>query len=212
MTKSTSTPTPIVQQESSMIPLIGVVIALLAVLACYFLYKKMNSMTSQTESVIKLEEKFSKFIKEQNEINTLYTKKFNSVGSEFNQFHYILQEHLINNKPDNDFISQSSPNIESDIKQNIKDLKHSNDKIKSVEEIQQPEQRQMMPTSVFQTSLPGDNTIPTELPHPVSTINKKGETLNDKIPVLNDNNIKKVVTISSNEEVYLEEDSSDDEN
>ena len=211
MTKSP--PPAIIQEQSSMIPLIGVVIALLAILACYFLYKKMNSMTSQTESVTKLEEKFSKFIKEQNEINTLYTKKFNSVGSEFNQFHYILQEHLVNNKSDNNFISQSSPTIESEIKQN-KDLKHSNDKIKSVEEIKQPEQREMMPTSVFQTSLPNDNSklMPNELPHPVSTINKKGETLNDKIPVLNDNNIKKVVTISSNEEVYLEEDSSEDEN
>ena len=202
-----------IKTETSMIPIVGIVIALLALLICYFLYKKLNSMNNHNDSINKLEENFSKFIKEQNEINLLYSKKFNSVGTDFNQFHYMLQEHLAQNKPDNDFMKQGSQNNESGTKQN-KDLKHSNDKIKSVEEIKQPEQRPMMPTSVFQTSLPVENTdvVQQSLPPPISTINKKGETLNDKIPVLNNDSVKKVVTISSNEEVYLEEDSSDDEN
>ena len=207
--KKASVPSTVthIKTETSMIPIVGIVIALLALLICYFLYKKLNLMNNHNDSINKLEENFSKFIKEQNEINLLYSKKFNSVGTEFNQFHYILQEHLVQNKPDNDLMKQSSQNNESETKQ------HTN-KIKSVEEIKQPEQRPMMPTSVFQTSLPVENTdvVQQSLPPPISTINKKGETLNDKIPILNNDSVKKVVTISSNEEVYLEEDSSDDEN
>lgn len=216
MTKTSNIPLPppVVQEELPILKYIGIIIALIAIVVCYFLYKKISSMNSHTESITKLEENFSKYIKEQNEINTMYTKKFNLVGSEFNNIQNIFNENMqeISKMVNN----ENHKKNEKDSFIISKEEKNENkEEIDDVVKIKQPEQRQMMPTSVFQTSLPVDNNnnnSSNTLQPPIPTHNKKSEIINDKLPVLNESNVKKVVTISSNEEVFLEEDSSDNEN
>ena len=151
-----------------------------------------------------MEEQFGKFLKEQNEINTLYAKRFNSLGSQFNQLHFLVQE-LNNQKRDTkDFIEASSPK-----KENIDD--------KSIKDnlVKQPEQREMMPTSVFQSGMPLTNNpnLENQIPPPMVTTNKKNEEINDNKSKMESNiNPKKVVNIDTlSDDVRISEDSSDED-
>ena len=168
----------------------GIIIGLLSLIICYLLYKKIQNLNLENSSFNKIEQQFTKFIKEQNQINNAQLTKFNILASQLNE---------VKNEKET-FLSE---NVVKKEKSSIK-----------LQEVKQPEQREMMPTTIFQTSLPVDNNVPenVNLPPPVVTINKKSEKLNDTTLDLNKINTKKVVNISNNDQIRISEDSSEDEN
>jgi hypothetical protein len=177
------------------------VIGLVALVVCYLLYKKFQTLTASGDSVTKLEKQFTGFVKEQSDVNTINSKKFNSFGSQLNQLGYIIQ----NSAPreQNSTNSQMSPEREIAQQQPVQQQPVQ----------QQPVQREFMPTSVIQTNFPikheqqSDNIF-----KPQSTTNKT-EIVNDKNlfqqKETQKKNTKKVVTLT--EDVLIEEASSDDE-
>ena len=72
----------------------------------------------------------------------------------------------------------------------------------------------MMPTSVFQSGVPLNNSnVDNQIPPPIITTNKKNEDINENKNKLESNfNPKKVVNIDSlSDEVRISEDSSDED-
>lgn len=191
---------------------VPLIIGLIAIVACYLLYKKFQSINSASSSVDKLEKQFTGFIKEQSEVNTINSKKFNSIFSQMNQISYIIQN--INSREQNDINSQMSPE---------KAMLPPLEKQPQQQMPQQPPQRELIPNNI-QTNFPMKaEQLPDEMLKPVVTTNKK-ETFNDQmqqqieqIPtqVMKENknvknkNSKKVVTLT--EDVLIEEASSDDD-
>lgn len=168
----------------------GIIIGLLSLIICYLLYKKIQNLDLENSSFNKIEQQFTKFIKEQNQINNAQLTKLNILASQLNE--------VKNEK-------------ETFLSENV--VKKENSSIK-LQEVKQPEQREMMPTTIFQTSVPVVNNVPenVNLPPPAVTINKKSEKLNDTTLDLNKINTKKVVNISNNDKIRISEDSSEDEN
>jgi hypothetical protein len=168
----------------------GIIIGLLSLIICYLLYKKIQNLDLENSSFNKIEQQFTKFIKEQNQINNEQLTKFNILASQLNE---------VKNEKET-FLSENL-------------VKKENSSIK-LQEVKQPEQREMMPTNIFQTSVPVVNNVSesVNLPPPAVTINKKSEKLNDTTLDLNKINTKKVVNISDNDQIRISEDSSEDEN
>ncbi len=168
----------------------GIIIGLLSLIICYLLYKKIQNLDLENSSFNKIEQQFTKFIKEQNQINNAQLSKFNILASQLNE---------VKNEKET-FLSENL-------------VKKENSSIK-LQEVKQPEQREMMPTNIFQTSVPVVNNVSesVNLPPPAVTINKKSEKLNDTTLDLNKINTKKVVNISDNDQIRISEDSSEDEN
>lgn len=168
----------------------GIIIGLLSLIICYLLYKKIQNLDLENSSFNKIEQQFTKFIKEQNQINNAQLTKFNILASQLNE---------VKNEKET-FLSENL-------------VKKENSSIK-LQEVKQPEQREMMPTNIFQTSVPVVNNVSesVNLPPPAVTINKKSEKLNDTTLDLNKINTKKVVNISDNDQIRIAEDSSEDEN
>jgi hypothetical protein len=168
----------------------GIIIGLLSLIICYLLYKKIQNLDLENSSFNKIEQQFTKFIKEQNQINNAQLTKFNILASQLNE---------VKNEKET-FLSENL-------------VKKENSSIK-LQEVKQPEQREMMPTNIFQTSVPVVNNVSesVNLPPPAVTINKKSEKLNDTTLDLNKINTKKVVNISDNDQIRISEDSSEDEN
>lgn len=189
----------------SILPFIAIFIAIVALIVCYLLYKKIELFNDNNTSIIDIESNISQFVKEQGEINTLYAKRFNSLMSQLNQLHFLIQEQNNLKNDTNDFLESSSSQKEK-IEQN-----------KSEQQIiKQPEQREMMPTSIFQTSVPVDSEI-NKLPPPLATINKKNDILNENNSKLNINqtknlNKKKTVNIETTSDIIeISEDSDEEE-
>ncbi len=168
----------------------GIIIGLLSLIICYLLYKKIQNLDLENSSFNKIEQQFTKFIKEQNQINNAQLSKFNILASQLNE---------VKNEKET-FLSENL-------------VKKENSSIK-LQEVKQPEQREMMPTNIFQTSVPVVNNVSesVNLPPPAVTINKKSEKLNDTTLDLNKINTKKVVNISDNDQIRISENLYEDEN
>lgn len=187
------------------------IIGLIAIAACYLLYKKFQTLNNTNDSMGKLEKQFTGFIKEQSEINTLNSKKFNSIFSQMNQLSYIIQNS--NQREQNNINTQMSPEREIIQQQQPIQQKQS----------LQPQQRELIPNNI-QTNFPiNQDKLPDENLKPVITSNKK-ELFNEQmqqqiqqIPtqIVEENkstknkNTKKVVKLT--EDVLIEEASSDDD-
>ena len=222
MTKHSGNPTPLSQEippinksdlskTLSILPFLSIIVAVLAIVICYFLYKKIQNLNNDN-SFEKIEENFSKLFKEQQIINNLHAKKLNSLGTQFNQLHVLIQEKNNLKRSNSDFLQASSPSNDPNKQPNLK----KENTLSGIETIKQPEQREMMPTSIFQTSLPVEKSnVSNQIPPPVVTINKKSEILNENKSQLIEDSIsgKKIVQIENmNNNVIISEDSSDDDN
>ena len=109
-----------------------ILIGLICLIICYLLYKKIQTINSQSDSITNLEKHFTLFIKEQTDINTVNTKRFNAIGNQLNQLNFVLQNQNV--REVNNINTQMSP-----------------DKNKTVEKenVGQPSIRQLMPTIVI---------------------------------------------------------------
>ena len=194
-----------------------IVLALVALVICYLLFKRMQSLNSQSDSLENIEKQFTNFVKEQSEINTANAKRFNQLVSQMNQVSYVVQNNN-NTRELNTVTTQMSP--EREVMQQTPAQQQAQQQTQQQAQQQTPElsklaQRQMMPTSVIQTSFPINNTE-TRLPAPMNTSNKK-ETVNiiDSVSSgkdLNKSSNKKVIEVQTlKEEVLIEEASSEDE-
>lgn len=196
------------------------IIGLICLVVCYLLFKKIQTLNSHGDSVSKIEKQFTNFVKEQSEINSINGKKFNSIISQINQLSYIIQNS--NTRESNSLSSQMSPERVQERGQEIGQEKsqergqvrrQEREQQRQEKVIQQPVQRELMPTSVIQTSFPinvDSDTVPT----PISTTNKK-QNENNEINVdekLNFKSNKKVIDLQTlKEEVLIEEASSDED-
>ena len=179
-----------------------IIIGLICLVVCYLLFKKFQTLNAQSSSIENIEKQFTGFIKEQSEINSFNSKRFNALISQINQVNYVLQNN--NTRETNTVTSQMSPD---------------RDNIKQEQNLQQQSQpqREMMPTSVIQTNFP-INGQENRLPVPINTSNKKE----------NENNVqnfprkmketklnKKIIDLEKEEEknnTVIEEIESSDEN
>jgi hypothetical protein len=197
-TNSTNSTNNIILQYAPLI------IGLISLVLCYLLFKKIQTLNSQGDSISKMEKQFTNYVKEQSEINTINSKKFNTIISQMNQLSYII--HNSNNRESNTFTTQMSPERNNNNKENINET--IPDKV-----LEQPVQRELMPTSVIQTNFPIKSES-NDLPTPVSTTNKK-ETENlstkQKSSIKNDGNKKVIDLHTLKEEVLIEEASSDED-
>lgn len=182
------------------------IILLVIIVICYILYKKINVLNEQNEALAKKEKEYLSFIKEQNEQNLSMKNKFNMLIEHSNHISSVINENF--SKVQN-VTTKVNDNTETN-EQKVDITQMSKEK-----SIKQPEQREMMPTSIFQSSVPltKENGA---LPPPTVTINKKSEYLNENYNNLTDtiiskDKIKKSVNLNS-DTVILEEDSSSDEN
>ena len=185
-----------------------IILSLVALVICYLLFKRMQSLNSQNSSLEHIEKQFTSFVKEQSEINTINSKRLNQVVTQINQLSYLIQN-TNNTREPNTVTTQMSPEREVTQVQ----------KAEQLQQVAQPQQRELMPTSVIQTSFPM-NGQENSLPVPMNTSNKK--ELSNKIDATatvqvtsKDNNKslnKKVIDVQTlKEEVLIEEASSDDE-
>ena len=197
----------IINKGNMFLQYLPIIIGLICLVVCYLLFKKMQSLNSQNGSLENVEKQFTGFVKEQSEINAINAKRFNALVSQMNQVSYVVQNNNI--RESNSVNSQMSPDKE--INGNIQQQIHS-----SQEQTQQPQQREMMPTSVIQTNFPINGTE-TRLPAPVNTSIKKENmnNIDNNIPGgkdLNKDLKKKVIDLQTlKEEVLIEEATSDDE-
>lgn len=198
----------IVNKGNMFLQYLPIVLGLICLVVCYLLFKKMQSLNSQNSSLDNVEKQFTGFVKEQSEINTINAKRFNALVSQMNQVSYVVQNNNV--RESNSVTSQMSPDREinnGNLQQQI---------LGSQEQAQQPQQREMMPTSVIQTNFPM-NGAEIRLPVPMNTSNKKESinTIDNNIPGgkdLNKDLKKKVIDVQTlTEEVLIEEASSDDE-
>lgn len=198
----------IVNKGNMVLQYLPIVLGLICLVVCYLLFKKMQSLNSQNSSLDNVEKQFTGFVKEQSEINTINAKRFNALVSQMNQVSYVVQNNNV--RESNSVTSQMSPDREinnGNLQQQI---------LGSQEQAQQPQQREMMPTSVIQTNFPM-NGAEIRLPVPMNTSNKKESinTIDNNIPGgkdLNKDLKKKVIDVQTlKEEVLIEEASSDDE-
>ena len=192
------------------------IIGLVCLVVCYLLFKKIQTLNSHGDSVSKIEKQFTNFVKEQSEVNAINGKKFNAMISQINQMSYIIQNS--SSRESNTVVSQMSPERDQGPKGHQISMQ-SNETQKpeqtSKQPPVQPQQREMMPTSVIQTNFPmqGDSN---SLPTPVSTtIKKEVETLptieQQKQPKQGAKGNKKVIDLQTlKEEVLIEEASSDE--
>jgi hypothetical protein len=198
----------IVNKGNMFLQYLPIVLGLICLVVCYLLFKKMQSLNSQNGSLENVEKQFTGFVKEQSEINAINAKRFNALVSQMNQVSYVVQNNNV--RESNSVTSQMSPDREIN-NSNLQQQIHS-----SQEQPQQPQQREMMPTSVIQTNFPMNGTE-TRLPVPMNTSNKKESvnTIDNNIPGgkdLNKDLKKKVIDVQTlKEEVLIEEASSDDE-
>jgi hypothetical protein len=194
------------------------IIGLVCLVVCYLLFKKIQTLNSHGDAVSKIEKQFTNFVKEQSELNGINGKKFNSMISQINQMSYIIQNS--NSRESNTIVSQMSPERDQSQEQQVKQAQQE----KQAQQLQvqstlptQPQQREMMPTSVIQTNFPiqgSSNSLPT----PVSTTIKKEV---ENLPTIeqqkqskqgNKSNSKKVIDLQTlKEEVLIEEESSDED-
>ena len=190
------------------------IIGLVSLVVCYLLFKKIQTLNSHGDSVSKIEKQFTHFVKEQSEVNTINGKKFNAMISQINQLSYIIQNS--SSRESNTLISQMSPERDQG-PQGPQSIENQQPEQTSKQPPVQPQQREMMPTSVIQTNFPiqGDSN---SLPTPVSTtIKKEVETLptieQQKQPKQSaKGNSKKVIDLQTlKEEVLIEEASSDED-
>ena len=182
------------------------IIGLVCLVVCYLLFKKIQTLNSHGDSVSKIEKQFTNFVKEQSEVNAINGKKFNSMISQINQMSYIIQNS--NSRESNTVVSQMSPERDKSQEQQAP--------VQSKPPTQ-PQQREMMPTSVIQTNFPmqgNSNSLPT----PVSTtIKKEVENLpkieqQKQLKQGTKGNSKKVIDLQTlKEEVLIEEASSDED-
>ena len=198
----------IVNKGNMFLQYLPIVLGLICLVVCYLLFKKMQSLNSQNGSLENVEKQFTGFVKEQSEINAINAKRFNALVSQINQVSYVVQNNNV--RESNSVTSQMSPDREIN-NGNLQQQMNS-----SKELSQQPQQREMMPTSVIQTNFPM-NGLETRLPVPMNTSNKKESvnTIDNNIPGgkdLNKDLKKKVIDVQTlKEEVLIEEASSDDE-
>lgn len=213
------------------------IIGLVCLVVCYLLFKKIQTLNSHGDSVSKIEKQFTNFVKEQSELNGINGKKFNSMISQINQMSYIIQNS--NSRESNTIVSQMSPERDQSQEQQVKQaqklqqLQQAQQQTQQLQQTQQekqaqqlqvqstlpaqPQQREMMPTSVIQTNFPiqgSSNSLPT----PVSTTIKKEV---ENLPTIeqqkqskqsNKSNSKKVIDLQTlKEEVLIEEASSDED-
>ena len=162
-----------------------------------------------------MEKQFTNFVKEQSEVNTVNSKKFNALISQVNQLSYILQNS--NNRETNSIDSQASP--EREIVQQVQNTQNVQQNLPDVQNVQmstQPKQRELMPTSVIQTNFPINTEAETIPPKPISTSIKKEIVSKENLENPNNNKKgnKKVIDIQKfkkEEKVLIEEVSSDEE-
>ena len=215
------------------------IIGLVCLVVCYLLFKKIQTLNSHGDSVSKIEKQFTNFVKEQSELNGINGKKFNSMISQINQMSYIIQNS--NSRESNTIVSQMSPERDQSQEQQVKQAQklqqlqqaqqqaqqqtqQQTQQEKQAQQLQvqstlptQPQQREMMPTTVIQTNFPiqgSSNSLPT----PVSTTIKKEV---ENLPTIeqqkqskqgNKSNSKKVIDLQTlKEEVLIEEASSDED-
>ena len=185
------------------------ILGLICLIICYLLFKKIQSLNSQGDSVSKIEKQFTNFIKEQSEINTVSSKKFNAMISQINQLSYIVQNSNV--KETNSMDTQLSPERLTQ--------QAAQQQAAQQQEIKQPLQRELMPTSVIQTNFPINQESKVNIPsNPVVSTIKK-EIINDNLPSIDEqkslkqgNKNKKVIDLQTlKEEVLIEEASSDDD-
>lgn len=199
----------IVNKSNMFLQYLPIVLGLICLVVCYLLFKKIQSLNSQNGSLENVEKQFTGFVKEQSEINAINAKRFNALVSQMNQVSYVVQNNNV--RESNSVTSQMSPDREIN-NGNLQKQIHG-----SQEQPQQPQQREMMPTSVIQTNFPM-NGSETRLPVPMNTSNKKESVTTDTIDSvsskinLNKEINKKIIDVQTlNEEVLIEEASSDDE-
>lgn len=207
------------------------IIGLVCLVVCYLLFKKIQTLNSHGDSVSKIEKQFTNFVKEQSELNVINGKKFNSMISQINQMSYIIQNS--NSRESNTIVSQMSPERDQSQAQQLQQQTQQLQQAQQEKQVQQekqaqqlqvqstlptqPQQREMMPTSVIQTNFPiqgSSNSLPT----PVSTTIKKEV---ENLPTIeqqkqskqgNKSNSKKVIDLQTfKEEVLIEEASSDED-
>jgi len=197
------------------------IIGLVCLVVCYLLFKKIQTLNSHGDSVSKIEKQFTHFVKEQSEVNAINGKKFNAMISQINQLSYIIQNS--SSRELNTLVSQMSPERDNG-PQGPQGPQVSSQSIENQQPEQtskqppaQPQQREMMPTSVIQTNFPiqGDSN---SLPTPVSTTIKKEV---ENLPTIEQQkqpkqgvkgNNKKVIDLQTlKEEVLIEEASSDED-
>ena len=202
----------IVNKGNIFLQYLPIALGLICLIVCYLLFKKIQSLNSQNGSLENVEKQFTGFVKEQSEINAVNSKRFNALASQMNQVSYVVQNN--NLRESNTISSQMSPNRE--VNSNLQQTQEQVQQVQQVQQAQpQPQQREMMPTTVIQTNFPINSTEKT-LPVPMNTSNKK-ENVNtiDNISLGNDSNKdlkKKVIDVQTlKEEVLIEEASSDDE-
>ena len=185
----------IVEESSSnnniIMQYLPILIGLICLIICYLLYKKIQTINSQSDSITNLEKHFTLFIKEQTDVNTVNTKRFNAIANEINQLNFVLQNQNV--REVNNINTQMSP-----------------DKNKTVEKenVEQPSIRQLMPTIVIANN---DKEL-NELPKPISTTIKKSVNIDNIDNNINKSKNKKVNLETLKEEVLIEEASSDDDN
>ena len=204
------------------------ILGLICLIICYLLFKKIQSLNSQGDSVSKIEKQFTNFIKEQSEINTVSSKKFNAMISQINQLSYIVQNSNV--KETNSMDTQLSPErltqqvaqqqaAQQQAAQQQAAQQQAAQKEAQHQEIKQPLQRELMPTSVIQTNFPINQESKVNTPsNPVVGTIKK-EIINDNLPSIDEqkslkqgNKNKKVIDLQTlKEEVLIEEASSDDD-
>lgn len=201
----------IVNKGNMFLQYLPIVLGLICLVVCYLLFKKIQSLNSQNGSLENIEKQFTGFVKEQSEINAINAKRFNALVSQMNQVSYVVQNNNV--RESNSVTSQMSPDREIN-NDNLKQQIHGSHE--QTQLTQQPQQREMMPTSVIQTNFPINGTE-TRLPVPMNTSNKKESvnTIDNNIPGgkdLNKESKKKVIDVQTlKEEVLIEEASSDDE-
>ena len=191
------------------------IIGLVCLVVCYLLFKKIQTLNSHGDSVSKIEKQFTNFVKEQSEVNAINGKKFNAMISQINQMSYIIQNS--NSRESNTIVSQMSPERDQSQEQQAQAQQEQH-----VQQLQstvptQPQQREMMPTSVIQTNFPMQGSSDS-LPTPVSTTIKKEV---ENLPTIEQQkqpkqgtkgNSKKVIDLQTlKEEVLIEEASSDED-
>ena len=210
------------------------ILGLICLIICYLLFKKIQSLNSQGDSVSKIEKQFTNFIKEQSEINTVSSKKFNAMISQINQLSYIVQNSNV--KETNSMDTQLSPERltqqaaqqqaaqqqaaqQQAEQQQAAQQQAAQQQAAQQQEIKQPLQRELMPTSVIQTNFPINQESKVNIPsNPVVSTIKK-EIINDNLPSIDEqkslkqgNKNKKVIDLQTlKEEVLIEEASSDDD-
>lgn len=207
---------PKINKSSIILQYAPLIIGLICIVACYLLYKKIQSLNSRGDTLSKIEAQFTGFVKEQSELNTINSKKFNVLMSQVNQLNYIIEN--LNGREVNSMDTQMSP--ERPIISN-EPVAQGPQGPQGPTEIKQPIQREMMPTSAIQTGYPIEQQAQ-NLPIPTSTSLKKEINNNEiseinKVPVQQktqkkESKSKKVVNLENlKEEVMIEEVSSDDE-